>query len=119
MLGDASCLAWGVGFDDLCRRLLTTANQRCEEASAPFAVRPGIGGAVMFFNLDDDGEVSVRAMHGSCGVSNGTKLMLAKFVRTGPKPWERGLRNKSFMAFSDIVVIGFCTVILVLAFKML
>ena len=51
-------------------------------------VRARAGDAVMFFHeANDGGPLTARALHGACSVVKGTKRVLAKFVRSGPRPF--------------------------------
>eukprot|EP00656_Telonema_subtile_P005807 TRINITY_DN12653_c0_g1_i3.p1 TRINITY_DN12653_c0_g1~~TRINITY_DN12653_c0_g1_i3.p1 ORF type:complete len:196 (-),score=41.15 TRINITY_DN12653_c0_g1_i3:133-720(-) len=67
-------------------RLFTEAQRMCRAAQVPAAARAGT--ALLFHSLTEDGHEDLRAMHGSCSVSSGSerKVVLAKFIRTGPKP---------------------------------
>ena len=42
---------------------------------------------LMFFHHDARGAEAFGALHGSCPIREGTKVVLAKFLRTGPKPY--------------------------------
>mmetsp|Transcript_77597 Transcript_77597/g.240427 ORF Transcript_77597/g.240427 Transcript_77597/m.240427 type:complete len:99 (-) Transcript_77597:122-418(-) len=45
------------------------------------------GDAIMFHQLDEAGRETPRTIHGSCPVDIGNKVVLAKFVRGGPRPF--------------------------------
>ena len=74
----------------LCQAAYARGEALCASASAPaqLAVRARAGDAVMFFHHDRRGAEAFGALHGSCPVVNGTKVVLAKFLRTGPKPYH-------------------------------
>ena len=73
----------------LCRAAYARSEQLCAAETAPerLAVRARAGDAVMFFHHDARGAEAFGALHGSCPIREGTKVVLAKFLRTGPKPY--------------------------------
>merc|ERR1712232_1327191 len=78
--------------NEACLHVFDRAKQLCADdaSGGSDAVVPAVpGNAVLFHNLGGVGDLAAtaRAMHGSCGVKAGTKVVLAKFVRTGPKPF--------------------------------
>ena len=73
-----------------CIGMLNTAHKACQTGQA-LALKPG--DAVMFYQHDEAIE-TVRAFHAGCGMqpvqpggTNMAKVVLAKFVRAGPR-WE-------------------------------
>jgi len=65
-------------------KLFEEAQRMCARSYVPSAAAQG--SALIFFSLTSDGLEDLRAMHGSCSVRHGRKIVLAKFIRTGPKP---------------------------------
>eukprot|EP00927_Polykrikos_kofoidii_P079310 TRINITY_DN76099_c0_g1_i1.p1 TRINITY_DN76099_c0_g1~~TRINITY_DN76099_c0_g1_i1.p1 ORF type:complete len:353 (-),score=36.55 TRINITY_DN76099_c0_g1_i1:34-1050(-) len=86
-----------VGVDPnqtLCNDAMAFADKACE-MGLPHTVRPLSGDAVLFWSLDHLGAETISAMHGTCGVSEGQKLILAKFVREGAISREQVLAEES------------------------
>ena len=85
----------------LCRPAFDRVAELCESPHTPeaAAVRARAGDALLFLHhaWDEAPELladpfseyeTVRAMHASCGVQAGDKVVLAKFLRAGPKPYH-------------------------------
>jgi len=83
---------------DPCPDALRLANKFCKTAAHKGAahvpegrsisvVHAQPGDAVMFYSTDANGLETVRAFHASCSVTSGDKVVLAKFIRSGPKPF--------------------------------
>lgn len=79
--------------DHNCPDIMARARQLCKlEASPGVGMRSVVsaraGDAVMFYGHNASGAQTAAFMHGSCGVDRGVKVVLAKFIRAGPKPWS-------------------------------
>jgi len=83
---------------DPCPETLGLAQKLCKKAARKGeAQKPGRsipvahaqpGDAVMFFSTDASGLETVKAIHASCSVKAGDKVVLAKFIRSGPRPFN-------------------------------
>mmetsp|Transcript_96580 Transcript_96580/g.300385 ORF Transcript_96580/g.300385 Transcript_96580/m.300385 type:complete len:374 (+) Transcript_96580:75-1196(+) len=62
--------------------------RRATSASSPALVQARPGDALMFYQFDAAGYETAKAIHASCPVDAGNKVVLAKFVRAGPKPFD-------------------------------
>merc|ERR1711920_247487 len=80
-----------------CPKMMERAKKFCDYSVQTTASRgavlgavvpPTVGDAVMMYNQDAHGVQTVSAIHGSCGVQQGTKVVLAKFIRAGAKPFH-------------------------------
>lgn len=72
----------------LCETAAHKGDARKPEGRTTSVVRAQPGDAVMFYSTDASGLETVRAMHASCSVKVGDKVVLAKFIRSGPKPFN-------------------------------
>lgn len=85
------CPAWpgsrGRVGADKCGDVITRAKEMCA-AGRKGVIAPVSGNAIMFYNHDSAGRETIKAIHAGCGVERGNKVVLAKFVRAGPKPFN-------------------------------
>ncbi|KAG1654601.1 hypothetical protein FOA52_009527, partial [Chlamydomonas sp. UWO 241] len=65
------------GIDGSERPIIDWRN--CDDGS--FKYKPRMGDAVLFWSVDDDGEIDQRALHGGCPVKAGTKWCMTKWLR--------------------------------------
>ena len=70
----------GYGCNGVSHRVAAWQAQQGMAAAAP-------GDAVMFYQ-QEGGTDSIRVLHAGCGVDRGSKVVLAKFLRAGPRPYK-------------------------------
>lgn len=84
--------------DVICDPLISHAQRLCKEAAAKrfdgaapgggAVIRAKPGDAIMFSGLSEQGDELVRSIHAGCGLDHGNKIILSKFLRVGPRPWN-------------------------------
>eukprot|EP00929_Paragymnodinium_shiwhaense_P040195 TRINITY_DN20997_c0_g1_i1.p2 TRINITY_DN20997_c0_g1~~TRINITY_DN20997_c0_g1_i1.p2 ORF type:complete len:181 (-),score=19.16 TRINITY_DN20997_c0_g1_i1:31-573(-) len=77
-------------MEGACEKVMKQAKTLCRRPHVN-APRLSRGDALMFDNLDKEGRLSVRSIHGGCNVTEiatGPKIILSKFVRLGPGPFS-------------------------------
>ncbi len=79
-------------IQDITKALCQASAKRAPKGRQQRVVRATSGGAVLFYHTlsegDEKGRLTARAIHGSCGVKKGVKVVLAKFVRSGAGPFK-------------------------------
>lgn len=70
-----------------CSEVIARARDMCA-AGKKGVISPVAGNAIMFYGHDASGKETIKAIHAGCGVEKGNKVVLAKFVRAGPKPFN-------------------------------